>query len=79
MPIHIAGKKNSKDVFKLLMSKGANIYIKTPCIQDEYESYGGKSLLHYTAKTNAKEIFEILIAKGVDINAKDIHYKIILF
>ena len=88
MPLHIALEKNSKEIGKIIILKGADInteaiiylniiilfLIKIILNKLKKLNKKKKTPLHYAARNNSKEIGELLISKGAYINAKNIIY-----
>jgi len=60
-PLHLATKKDCKDIVHFLLSSGASVDAK---LNDNYTS------LHIASKEGYLEIVELLVANGADINAK---------
>ena len=87
-PLHFAVQYNSKEMFKLLLLKGADInevdityfnllmsfLIKLILHKERIFNNNNETLLHYAAYYNCIELGKILISKGTNINAKDIIY-----
>ena len=71
-PLHYAAENNSKEIGEILISKGADLNIKTNENKGFFLIKGGRTPIHYAAEKNSKDIFKVLISKGADINAKDI-------
>ena len=64
--LHHAAMRNREDVAELLISRGADIEIKT--------AYAGETALHCAASTAASvPIISALIAAGADVNARSRH------
>ena len=85
-PLYSAVENNSKDIFEILLLKGANISGKDTLYQiilllffiniisnlERRLNIMNSTLLHFAAEKNSKDIGELLISKGADINAIDI-------
>ena len=61
LPIHFAAMGGNEKIVKLLITKGADVSVKTVI---------GFTPLHIATGYGHKEIVELLIAKGADVNAK---------
>ena len=60
-PLHYAAQYDHTEIAELLISKGADLNVRTR---------DGQTLLHRTALYNHTATAELLIAHGVDVNAK---------
>ena len=63
LPLSRAAARNSVDVAKVLISKGADVNAK-----DKHDH----TPLYFAAKIDSVEVANLLISKGADINAKDV-------
>lgn len=69
--LHYAAKNGNKEMTKLLLSRGADIYATS--IVDKCTA------LHLAAQNRKKEVAEFLLAQGADVDAKDNVKKTALF
>uniref|UniRef100_A0A7N2R224 Uncharacterized protein n=1 Tax=Quercus lobata TaxID=97700 RepID=A0A7N2R224_QUELO len=61
-PLHSAASIGNLEIVEVLLSRGADINMKTD---------GGRTALHYAASKGWMKIAEILISQGAKINLKD--------
>ena len=90
-PLHFAAFYISKEMFKILISKGANVNAKDSIyhhiillflikiLWKKSRKFNHKNVtpLYYATEKNLKEEIELLLSKGADINAKTIIYQIL--
>ena len=58
----------------MLISKGADINVKTNKKDYFAKDAGNRTPIHYATYNNMKEMIELLLLKGADINAIDLFY-----